>query len=292
MLDAAEYERSLEIALEGLREAPDDVELLVLAGRAGVELDAEDAVEHLRRATELAPEDASAWHQYGEALAAEGQMGEADAAFRRAVELDPDDQVALTHLGHTALAAGRSEEGVGYLAKAADIAHAGAGTSTAAISLVDMYRSFGQYEEALAQARRLADAVPDDVLARLDVAELAVAAGRLDEARSAYERLRELDDVPGHEVYPLHGLIQVEIGAGDWSRARELTDQAAALEPYGMTADVAAFVREQAGEPEPEELEQPVPTRQEVDAALAASLAEYRRMLVDDRPLTAGEPLG
>jgi Flp pilus assembly protein TadD len=185
MLDAAEYERSLEIALEGLREAPDDVELLVLAGRAGVELDAEDAVDHLRRATDLAPAHAGAWHQYGEALAAEGRMEEADAAFRRAVELDPDDQVALSHLGHTALAAGRSEEGVGYLAKAADIAHAGAGTSTAAISLVDMYRSFGQHEEALAQARRLADAVPDDVLARLDVAELAVTAGRLDEARSA-----------------------------------------------------------------------------------------------------------
>lgn len=292
MLDAAEYERSLEIALEGLREAPDDVELLVLAGRAGVELDSEDAVEHLRRATDLAPDDAGAWHQYGEALAAEGRMEEADAAFRRAVELDPDDQVALTHLGHTALAAGRSEEGVGYLAKAADIAHAGAGASTAAISLVDMYRSFGQYEQALAQARRLADAVPDDALARLDVAELAVAAGRLDEARGAFERLRELDEVPGHEVYPLHGLIQVEITAGDWGRARELTEQAAALEPYGMSADVAAFVREQAGQSDPLELDQPVPTRQEVDEALTASLAEYHRMLVDDRPLTAGEPLG
>jgi tetratricopeptide (TPR) repeat protein len=181
---------------------------------------------------------------------------------------------------------------VEYLAKAADIAHAGAGTSTAAISLVDMYRSFGQYEQALAQARRLADAVPDDVLARLEVAELAVAAGRLDEARSAYERLRELDDVPGHEVYPLHGLIQVEITAGDWGRARELTDQTAALEPYGMTADVASFVREQVGERTAEELDHPVPTRQEVDDALAASLAEYRRMLIDDRPLIAGEPIG
>jgi tetratricopeptide (TPR) repeat protein len=208
------------------------------------------------------------------------------------VELDPDDQVALTHLGHTALAAGRSEEGVGYLAKAADLAHAGAGTSTAAISLVDMYRSFGQYEQALAQARRLADAVPDDVLARLDVAEMATAAGQLDEARSSFERLRELDDVPGHEPYPLYGLIGVEIAAGDWGRARELTEQAAALEPYGMSGDVAAFVRERAGLDDPEELDHPVPSRPEVDEVLAASLAEYRRMLVDDRPLTAGEPVG
>ena len=114
LFDAAEFENSLTAARAGLSEAPDDVELLVLAGRAGLEVDADDAIEHLRRATELAPDDAAAWHHYGEALATEGRMQEADSAFRRAVELDPDDQVALTHLGHTAVAAGRSEEGVSY----------------------------------------------------------------------------------------------------------------------------------------------------------------------------------
>jgi len=286
MYDAAEYEQSLAAALEGLNEAPDDAELLVLAGRAGLELDSEDAVEHLHHATELAPDDAAAWHHYGEALATEGRMQEADAAFRRAVELDPDDQGALTHLGHTAVAAGRNEEGVGYLARAADIAHAGAGASTAAISLVDMYRSFGQYEEALAQAKRLAEAAPDDVLTALDVAELSAATGRLDEARRAFERLREIDDIPGHEAYPLHGLIQVAIQGGEWGRAVELTEQAAAIDPHGLAADVVAFVREQSGEA----TEQPPPTRTEVEQALTSSLAEYRRMLADDRHL-AGEEI-
>jgi len=284
MYDGAEYEQSLQAALEGLSSYPDDVELLVLAGRAGIELDDDDAVEHLRRATELAPDDASAWHHYGEALAAEGRTPEADTAFRRAVELDPEDQLALTHLGHTALAAGHNEEGVGYLARAADIAHAGAGASTASISLVDMYRSFGQYEDALAQARRLADAAPDDVLTCLDVAELSAAVGQLDEARSAFELLRELDDVPGHEAYPLHGLIQVEIQGGNWVRARELTQQAAAIDPRGLSTDVAAFLREEEGEPG----EEPAPTRTEVEEALAGSLADYRRMLADDQRIGAG----
>ncbi len=288
MFDAADYERSLKIAREGLTAAPDDVELLVLAGRAGVELDAEDAVEHLRRATEVSPDDAGAWHHYGEALAADGRMAEADAAFRRAVELDPHDQLALTHLGHTALATGRSEEGVGYLARAADIAHAGAGASTASISLVEMYRSFGQYEEALTHARQLAEAVPDDPLAGLDVAELALAAGRFDEARAAFERLRELDDVPGHEVYPVLGLIQVEIAAGDYERAQAFCGQAAAIDPYGLGADVASFVREQRGE----QTDEPAPTGAEVERALSSSLADYRRMLADDRPLGMEEGVG
>ena len=50
-LEAGKYREARETALAGLATAPEDVELLVLAGRAGVELDAEDATEQLRRAT-------------------------------------------------------------------------------------------------------------------------------------------------------------------------------------------------------------------------------------------------
>jgi Flp pilus assembly protein TadD len=293
-LDAADFDASLNAAVEGLRTAPDDVELLVLAGRAGVEVDSGDAVAHLHRATELAPDHAGAWHHLGEALAAEGAMGEAEAAFRRAVELDPDDQLALTHLGHTALAGGRRDEGVGYLARAADIAHA---VSTASISLVDMYRSFGQYEDALVQARRIAEAAPEDVLAWLDVAELSLQTGQLDEARAAFERLRELDDVPGHEAYPLHGMIQVELARERWGPARELVAQTAAIDPHGLSTVLALFLNDRAGQPAAEELDasgtpMPVPARDDVDAALAKSLSDYRRMLADDRLLRGGDLVG
>jgi Flp pilus assembly protein TadD len=293
-LDGADFEASLSAAREGLSSAPDDVELLVLAGRAGVELESDDAVEHLRRATELAPENAGAWHHLGEALAAEGAMDEADAAFRRAVELDPEDQLALTHLGHTALAGGRRDEGVGYLARAADLAHA---ASSASISLVDMYRSFGQYDDALAQARLIADSAPEDRLAWLDVAELSLQTGHLDEARAAFDRLRELDEVPGHEAYPLHGMIQVEFARERWDAAGDLVAQTAAIDPHGLSTVIAVFLREQSGEPGPDDADAedgspPVPTRDEVDGALAGSLADYRRMLADDRLLRGGDLVG
>lgn len=287
--DAADFDASLSAALEGLGSAPDDVELLVVAGRAGVELDAEDAVGYLRRATELAPDHASAWHHLGEALAAEGAMEDAEAAFRRAVELDPDDQLAITHLGHTALAAGRRDEGVGYLARAADIAHA---ASSASISLVDMYRSMGQYEDALTQARRIAEATPDDRLAWLDVAELSLQTGQLDEARAAFDRLRELDEVPGHEAYPLHGIIQVELARERWEPAADLVAQAAAIDPHGLSTLLAAFLREQTGETVADDADGPAPTRDEVDGVLAGSLADYRWMLADDRLLRGGDLVG
>lgn len=284
-LQAGEYRASREAALAGLAQAPEDVELLVLAGRAGVELDVQDATEQLRRATELAPEHADAWHYLGEALAAEGLMDEARDAFGKAVELNPEDQVALSHLGHTSAATGHQQEAVGYLARAAQSAR---GTSTAAISLVDMYRTLGQHEEALAQARLIAQAEPDDLMAMLDVAELSLQVGQLGEALAAFGRLQELDDVPGHEIYPLHGAIKVELARECWDHALELARTAANADTQGRTVGVVAFLEAQTGAPGEGE----VPTREQVDAALDASLSEYRRMHADDRRLAADDLLG
>ena len=238
-LQAGAFRASREAALEGLAQEPENVELLVLAGRAGVELDADDATDQLRRATELAPEEADAWHYLGEALATEGSMDAAGEAFRRAVELNPADQVALSHLGHTSAATGNQQEAVGYLSQAAQSMGR---ASTASISLVDMYRTLGQHEQALAQARMLAEAEPDDVLAGLDVAELSLEVGELDEALAAFARLRELDDVPGHETYPLHGMIKVELRRESPQRALELAREAAGADTQGRSVGIAAFL--------------------------------------------------
>jgi Flp pilus assembly protein TadD len=283
-LQAGEYRESREAALAGLAGAPEDVELLVLAGRAGVELDADGATDQLRRATELAPEHAEAWHYLGEALAAEGRMDEANDAFRRAVELNPDDKVALSHLGHTSAATGRQEEAVDYLSQAAQSMR---GASTAAISLVDLYRTLGHYEDALAQAQRIAEAEPEDLVAALDVAELSLAVGQVDEGVAAFERLRALDDVPGHEVYPLHGMIKAEIQREDWQRALALAHEAPVSDSEGRTVNLIAFLQEQLGEPA-----ERAPTRDEIDDALASSLSEYRRMHADDRRLASEDILG
>ncbi len=283
-LQAGEYRECREAALAGLAAAPDDVQLLVLAGRAGIELDADDATDQLKRATELSSENADAWHYLGEALATDGRMDEANDAFRRAVELNPADQVALSHLGHTSAATGREEEAVGYLSQAADSVR---GASTAAISLVDMYRTLGQYDEALAQARRIAEAEPDDLMATLDVAELSLQVGQFDEAAAAFERLRELDDVPGNEAYPLHGLIKTEIEREQWQRALELAREAPVSDSEGRAVNVLAFIQTQNDEPGEQ-----APAREEIDAALAASLHDYRRMHADDRRLASEDLLG
>jgi hypothetical protein len=58
---------------------------------------------------------------------------------------------------------------------------------------------------------------------------------------------------------------------------------------------VIVFLRAQAGEPaeaDEEEQQEEAPTREQVDAALDASLSEYRRMHADDRRLAAEDLLG
>ena len=185
-----------DAATENLAVAPDDVEWLRLAGRSGVELGAGDAVAQLQRVAELRP-DAEAWRDLGDALMTEGDAEAAREAFRKVLELSPDDESALTALGHLTYEKGDREEGASLLSRAAE---EGGRTSSAVISLVGMYRTLGQPEEALAAARQVADAAPDDLVAALDVAELALEVGELDEAAQALARTQEVDALPDSDV--------------------------------------------------------------------------------------------
>jgi Flp pilus assembly protein TadD len=281
--DAGRFPQAREAAIAALESQPDDVELLRVAGRAGVETGADDAVDQLRRVSELRSDDAVSWRDLGDALATEGRSEEAQEAFRRAVDLDPGDEVSLTALGHTSYAAGDEAGAVSYLEQAAE--HA-SGMSTATLNLVDMYRTLGQPEAALATAVKVAEAAPDDALAALDVAELSLELGQLDEASRAFERVRAIDDVADHEVYALHGMIAVEVAREQWGPALELAREAGALD-RGRTAGVLSFLEAQASGPG----EEPPPSLEEVDAALRASLVEHRRAHLEDRRLQAEDLL-
>jgi len=286
--EAGDFGKAREAAMEGLRGQPDDVELLRVAGRAGVELGSDDAVDQLRKVAELQPDSAESWHDLGDSLAADGRTEEAAQAFRKVLEINPDDELALTHLGHTEYATG-GQDAVAHLEQAAERT---GGMSTAAISLVEMYKSMNQPEEALHAAQKVLEAEPEDVVAMLDVAELSLELGRHDDAVKAFERLRELEDLPDHEVYALHGMIQAELKREEKDRALELAREAAPIDQYGRTASVLLFLA-------PDEVEQPengepkpAPSAEDVDAALAESLKEHRRLHAEDGRLLSEDLLG
>lgn len=296
--EAGELRECHEVASGALASRPDDVELLRLAGRAGVELGTSDAVERLQRVTDLRPDEAESWRDLGDALAAEGRVEDASQAFRKAVDLEPNDEISLTALGHSAYAEGRGDDAVELLERAAERGGAG---STAVISLVDVYRALGKHDDALGAAERLAEAAPHDVLAQLDVAELSLRAGRLDRASEAFERIRAGGELPDDELYALHGLIAVELERGDAERARELAREAKAIDGLGRTTGVLAHLEAEAGTAVSDlpadasatfiaAVETP-PSREEVIAALEESLRELRRLHAGDSRLSAEDVL-
>jgi len=290
--EAGAFGRAHDAAVAGLESSPDDVELLRLAGRAGVEAGSDDAVEHLQRVTRLQPGSAEAWRDLADALAAEGRTEEANEAFRKVLEVEPDDETALTALGHTAFQAGKRDDAVSMLESVADRAP---GASSAVISLVEMYRTLGQPENALAAARRVAEADPDNPLAALDVAELALETGQHDEAAESFARLREILELPEGQVAALQGAIKVELARGQRERALELARQASAIDSVGRTAGVLAHLEADLGaELTPQEAvargattvfiraQEIPPSRAEVDPLLDATLAELRFELSEE----------
>jgi Flp pilus assembly protein TadD len=289
----------LEAASEGLANQPDDVELLRLAGKAGVEVAANDAVDQLRKVVDLRPDDAAGWRDLGDALATEGRSDEANEAFQKVLDLDPEDSVALTALGHAAYAAGRQDDAVSMLQQ---VAGRERGATTAAINLVEMYKSLGEPEEALEAAKKIAGAESEDALAQLDVAELSFELGRKDDALAAFGRLREIVDTPDQQVAALHGMIKVELAGDNVQRALEFAREARAIDTVGRTRGVLAHLEaETGGEAALADaardasaamiavLEAP-PSRAEVEAALDATLADARREWAEhDRRLQASD---
>jgi tetratricopeptide (TPR) repeat protein len=158
-----------------------------------------------------------------------------------------------------------------------------------------MYRTLGQPAEALAAARRVAEADPENALALLDVAELAVETGDLDGAAEAFARLREVLELPDGQVAALQGAIKVELARGQPEQALELARQASAIDSVGRTVGVLAHLEAELGADEtPDEAiargattvfiqaQEVPPSRAEVDSLLDATLADLRRGLLGE----------
>lgn len=104
---------ALEAARTGLAAAPDDPELVFLAGDAAARLpgaEAEAAVAYLARAVTLAPHQGRYRRRYAQVLAARGDAGGAERELRSAIAAEPGDDEAHHQLGQLLRAAHREEE--------------------------------------------------------------------------------------------------------------------------------------------------------------------------------------
>jgi tetratricopeptide (TPR) repeat protein len=200
-----------------------------------------------------------------------GDLERAREGLQRAIEADPSDSSALVDLGYLALGAGNTDDAAELFRQALEREP---GNIDALRAISTIHGRSGRSEDAFDAASAVAEAQPDDPLAVLELAELALDMGRLDEASSAFQRLRSVDDDPSHEVYAFHGLIEVELRREDWRRALDLAVDATRVDRAGRTTDILAYVVAQVfGQAERE-----VPERSQVESALARSRDEHRRL--------------
>ena len=107
--DANRWPEAKQALLQGLAIAPEQPLLLNFLGYAklerGEEIDAAEAM--IRKASELAPDDASITDSLGWAQFKRGKVAEAIATLQRAAEKDPDQAEIQEHLGDALYKAGR-----------------------------------------------------------------------------------------------------------------------------------------------------------------------------------------
>jgi tetratricopeptide (TPR) repeat protein len=201
----------------------------------------------------------------------EGDLERARAALEQAIQADPTDSAALVDLGYLVLGAGNGDEAADLFRQALEREP---GNIDALRAIATIHGRAGRSEDAYDAASAVADAQPEDPLAVLELAELALDMGRLDEAAAAFQRMRSVDDDPSHEVYAFHGLIEVELQRESWRRALDLAVDATRVDRAGRTTDVLAYVVAQVFGA----ADRQVPDRSEVEQALARSRNEHRRL--------------
>jgi TolB-like protein len=136
------------------------------------------AEREYRRAIQLAPNYATAYHWYANNLSIRGRHDEAISQASRAVELDPLSPILHVAAAHAYLLAGREDEAIRQLGKALEIEPSYA---SAHLFLGMAYERKGRFDEALTEMVK-ADALIENWLWKAFLADLYVRMQRPDDA--------------------------------------------------------------------------------------------------------------
>jgi serine/threonine protein kinase/tetratricopeptide (TPR) repeat protein len=154
-------ERAEQLAQRAVAAAPDLVEArMVLARTYGWRYEYGRAVEGLREAVRLDPENSHAWDALSWALAYEQppQAAEAEKAAREAIRLQPSLTPAQYHLGRALLLQGRYDEASKAFERAAELGD----MHFEDLGLAQVYLAQGKYDDAA--ARLLKDGEPKEAI--------------------------------------------------------------------------------------------------------------------------------
>ncbi len=179
----------------------------------------------LRRAIQIAPEDASLFYNLGVVLLRSGRVEEASESFRAATERRSPYPEALTQQGAAALRLGRFDQAERAFREAALHDPKNPAVWTGLGSALD---GQGSYKAAQAQFEKALSVQPGYTPAQLNSAIVTVKAGELDQGLN---RLRMLEKQNPHDGSVLGALGWALLQAKDFDAAEQALENATRLNP-------------------------------------------------------------
>jgi protein O-mannosyl-transferase len=151
--------------------------------------EADQAIDHYRRAVALRPDYAEAHYNLGRLLVEHGQLADAIAHYERAAAINPADAEAENNLGVTLFGIGRADDAIAHYQKALEIrpdyAEASCNLANALIAKDDFDGAIARYTACLA-------VIPDQEEARYNLASALLRRGRTDEAIIQYQNVLQM----------------------------------------------------------------------------------------------------
>ncbi|MFN7939945.1 MAG: tetratricopeptide repeat protein [Bryobacteraceae bacterium] len=155
----------------------------------------EEALEHLRLAVSIRPEDFRALDQLGVVLLSLDRAKEAEPFLRKAAGLAPRDPAVALHLGRTLLELGNENEGRTWLEAHEKLRQGRQRDPRRDSGMIDLavMDPAGRRARELERFRTMAASRPDDPLLQLHLAGLLLDDGQTDAAVLAYKSLEAMN---------------------------------------------------------------------------------------------------
>ena len=148
--------------------------------------EADQAIDHYRRAVALRPDYAEAHYNLGRLLVEQGQLADAIAHYERAAAINPADAEAQNNLGVTLFGIGRTDDAIAHYQKALEIRP---GYAEVSCNLANALIAKGDFDGAISRYKACLEAIPDQEEAQYNLASALLRRGRTDEAIVEYQKV-------------------------------------------------------------------------------------------------------
>ena len=151
--------------------------------------EADQAIDHYRRAVVLRPDYAEAHYNLGRLLVEQGQLEDAITHYERAAAINPADAEAQNNLGVTLFGIGRADDAIAHYQKALEIRP---DYAEASCNLANALIAKGDFDGAIARYTVCLAAIPDQEEAQYNLASALLRKGRTDDAIVEYQKVLQM----------------------------------------------------------------------------------------------------